>query len=256
MANVELARLLRKTETWAKKLMRRWLRDPRLLGVILFGCIVGCSTDRHYGLGATLPPTKYKIDGSFDDWKTYETAKTDTGIDWSNVVITGYEGIHLKEFYYDNDNNYFYLFFKFKPTVQERWDKNHSSGDLGYLYIDTDANTNTGCSNVDADGTSTIPGAEIQIYFPIGFYMNEAGSGCYVACETKRWDAAIKSFAQTVRTEDSRENAPLIEHGKDGVEVAIPLADLGLVKGNEFAFTFWGDLVSKEYVKRTTFRLK
>jgi hypothetical protein len=182
--------------------------------------------------------------------------------------VTGFEGIHMKEFYYDNDDKFFYLFFKFRPNIQERYDKHHSTGALGYLYIDTDANTNTGCSGFDSSpipgmaadkylsGTATIPGSEIQIYFPIGFYWNDVTSGCYVSYTMKRWDAAAKSFVQIVRTEDSRKDASLIAHGKDGVEVAIPLADLGLAKGSEFAFTFCGDLVPWEQVKRTSFRLR
>ena len=234
----------------------------------LVAYIAGCRGTLQNEARAYRYPPKYKIDGNFDDWKSYQTAQIANGFPWDKLVITPpYDGIMLKEFYYDSDDNYLYLFFKFKPTLQERYDKTHSSGALGYLYIDSDMDTNTGCTDFDTggtspipgivSGTSTIPGAEFQIYFPIGIYMNSAASGCYVAYEIKRWDSTAKSFAQTVRIADSREGGTLIAHGKDGVEVALLLTDFKLAKGSQISLAFWGNLfVPEEYVKRTTIQLK
>ena len=227
---------------------------------------VSCSKEQQNGLSASFPPLKYKIDGNFEDWKTYETIKTDTGIDWSKAVVTGYDGIHFTEFYEDSDSNYLYLFFKFKPSIQEKYEKKHSSGALGYLYIDTDANTNTGCTYFDTAGipqsdtfragTSTISGSEIQIYFPIGFYINTETDGCYISFEIKRWNTITNTFSQTVRIADSRDSNALIAHGKDGVEAALLLSDLQPIKGNKITLAFWGDLVTREFVKRTTIQLR
>lgn len=229
---------------------------PTCLSVVLLVWVVGCSPQGHNGLGTSLPPTKYKIDGLFDDWKTHETINTDTGIDWSKVVMTGYyNGIHFRDFYEDSDSNYLYLFFKFKPSIQERYDRTHSGGALGYLYIDTDANTNTGCTDLDAEG-GTVSGSEIQIYFPIGIYMNLETNGCDVSYEIERWNSASKNFDETVRTADSRDSEGLIAHGEDGVEAALPLADLQVTGGSHISLAFWGDLVPKKYIKRTTIQLR
>ena len=120
-------------------------------------CLAGCASHAQVKTGTPQHLTKYKIDGSFDDWKTYGTAKTTTNLDWTTFHISPeYDGIILKEFYYDNDENYLYVFFKFKPTLQERYDKTHSTGSVGCLYIDSDMNTNTGCDSDDSHGGSNI----------------------------------------------------------------------------------------------------
>jgi len=223
---------------------------------------ISCSTDHQKGSSASLPPTKYKIDGSFEDWKTYKTLRTDIGIDWPKVVVTPkYDGVQFHQFYEDNDSNYLYLFFKFKPSIQERYNNTPVGGDLdldlGCLYIDTDANTNTGCTEFDAKaGMGTIPGSEIQISFPTGIYADTATNGYYISYEIKRWNSATKSFDQAMRAADSRDSASLIASGEDGVEVALLLSDLQVAEGNQISLAFWGGLTPKENVKRTTIELR
>ncbi len=206
----------------------------------------------------TNPPPKCKIDGVFGDWKGYQTGWNETGLDWSKVKMTpAFDGIDLKEFYYNNDETYLYLFIKCKPTVQERYDKTRRTGDLGYLYIDSDMNTNTGATDRDADGSSSILGTEIQIYLPTGFSITGGTlSGCHLSYDMKRWDASSKLFDQQIRKAESKDANPLVAHGKDGVEIALLLSDLQVRKGSKFSFACWESMALRDYVNRTTIQIK
>jgi hypothetical protein len=241
------------------------------LGLISAVFMAGCHSEPQNEANAPFLPLKYKIDGNFEGWKSYETIQIDTGIDWSKVVVTPkYDGIQFHQYYEDNDSNYLYLFFKFKPSIQERYDKTPEGGDLdlglGTLYIDTDANTNTGCTDLDTggvpqsdhfrSGTGTIPGSEIQISLLFGIYADPETNLCYLSYEMKRWDPAAKSFDQTVRTADSREERALIAHGADGVEVALLLSDLRVTQGSKIALAYWDGWTPKEYIQRTTIRFR
>lgn len=236
--------------------------------VYVLNCGEGIQVNGQGTNSSSLPPTKYKIDGNFNDWKNFKTMDTST-IDWSTftTTFTNIDEILLKKIYYDYDNNYLYLFFKFAPSIQEVYDKQHKLLSYGGpLYIDTDANTNTGCTDWDTQnippppdvppnewhaGNSTIPGAEIQVSFGSGWWADSSGSGCTVYYEIERWDAATKTFANhTVRKEESSDASPLIAHGKDGVEAALLLSDLQLSPTNKFALTFWIPLVPNEFANR------
>lgn len=183
-------------------------------------------------------------------------------IDWAELVVTPeYRGFIIKEFYYDNDETYLYLFFKCKPTVDERYEKDNTISGLGDLYIRSGINTNAGCAERDSLGNSTLQGAEIQISFPTSFhYSNSAAHRSlpelYMCYEIRRWDSVIKRFSKNVRTEDSRSIAPLVAHGKDGVEIAILLGDLQLARGSKFSIAYWEVLLPRQYVNWTTMLIK
>jgi hypothetical protein len=197
--------------------------------------LVFCTGSSAAGAETAGKQPKYKIDGLFGDWKSYQTGWRETGIDWSKVKMTPtFDGIDLKEFYYDNDDTHLYLFFICKPSVQERYDRTHSSGALGYLYIDRDMSTNTGAS-----GRPPL-GADIEIWLPTGFsisFSESKGSrtNCFIGCEVKGWDAASKEFKKEIRKSESSDAEPFVAHGKDGVEIALLLSDLGVRKGSKFS---------------------
>jgi len=189
-------------------------------------------------------PLKYEMDGNFDDWKSYETAWNETRSLAERGLDMGRRFVDLKELYYDNDTNYLYLFFKSEPTLEESYEIRPGSGALGYLYIDSDMNTNTGVKR-----PSTVPGTDIEIYLPIG-----SGSPPSVHYWMKRWDYAL-SFNQEVRQESSKSPASLIAHGKHGVELALPLVDLQMSKGRKFAL-YYSFVPSSHYTRRVTVELK
>jgi len=230
--------------------------------ILFWAAIVICQAAA-FKLNGQNPPTppKYKVDGNFSDWANFETGWKETGVDWSKVrEEPSFEGIDLKEFYYDNDDAYLYLFFKCVPTVQQRYEKQHAAGDLGYLYIDSDMNTNTGSTD-RGHGFAGFVGSDFEIYLPLGVYhrfspTNGEQSGCYVCYELKRWDPSSKSFGQEVRKEESVTASPLIAHGNDGVELALPLSDLGLKKGNKLSFVCWEGGAPQSRINKITIHLK
>jgi len=233
-------------------------RDPWLQFLIIV--LLGLTFAGRFGAlatGVTNPPPKCKIDGVFEDWSAYQVAWSETGFDWSKAKMTpAFDGIDLKEFYYDNDETYLYLFIKCKPTLQERYDETHRTAMLGYLYIDSDMNTNTGAADRDADGAWTVSGAEIQIYLPTGFSSAEGKkSDCLLIYDMKRWDVSSKLFDQRIRKAESSDSDPLVAHGKDGVEMALLLSDLGVQKGGKFSLACWESRALRN-INKTSIQIK
>jgi hypothetical protein len=130
-------------------------------------------------------PVKYKIDGNFEDWKTYGIGQTAKELDWNSMVITPpHEGFIIKEFYFDNDDKYLYLFFKCKPTIAELYAKTGKTYSLDDIYIDSDLNPRTGCGDRDSLGYSVLPGADTKIEIPthILFDWTDNVRGPYSLC--------------------------------------------------------------------------
>jgi len=132
---------------------------------------------------------------------------------------------------------------------------------LGSLYIDSDMDTNTGSGMRDSSGGSPVQGADFLIDLPVGLYASYSAehgseSGCYVEYDIKLWDPALKDFSRRIRRESSRSEFPLIAHGKEGVEIAFPLADLQKHKGDKFTFACWEDSSPREYISTTTIEIK
>jgi len=223
---------------------------------ILITHSANCQSTPRSGLDGGRQRPKYKIDGIGADWNTNQVAWAETGLDWSKAdVQPEFDGIDIKAVYWDNDDAYLYLFLKCKPSVQERYDKTHRTGALGYLYIDTDLDSDTGAGDEDSDGQSTVRGAEVQIYLPTGFSLS-ADKDALVMYEMKRWDSKSKLFSQDVRTENSRSTSSLIAHGKDGVEIALLLSDLKVAKKQKFNLACWESSAPRVYINRTVIEIK
>jgi hypothetical protein len=233
-----------------------------LWSAVVIAVAVGCESPRESVKASLNHQLKYKIDGKFDDWKTFRTGQTSKDYPWGDAVITPpYEGFIIKEFYYDNDDKYLYLFFKCKPTIDEIFNKRHSLDNLEDIYIKSDIGKNTGCAERDSLGNSTLPGADIQIQLPAGWAYDSASAQSkfgelYIQYHLARWNSVTKNFDRDVRIEDSRGSFSLIAHGKDGVEMAIPLKALQLVKGSKFAFAYWEELLPALNVNWTTIQIE
>jgi hypothetical protein len=208
--------------------------------------------------GGTDSSRQFKIDGSIDDWTGYTLAWPETG---STGRGNAGDGIDVKEFYYCNDDTYLYLFLRCNPTLQERYEKIGASGMLAWLYIDSDSNPATGASQKDESGNSAMLGTDIRISVPIGIYTKmdpgQVIKGCNVLYRIENWDGNSKDFSASAFNQDSKESGSLIAHGKDGVEIALPLSVLRKRKGDRF------DLICveaandrPEFANRTTIKLK
>lgn len=228
-----------------------------LFSALVIAFSAGCDSSRESGEASFNHRLKYKIDGDFDDWKTFRTVQTSKGYPWDAVVITPpYESFIIREFYCDNDDKYLYLFFKCKPTIDEILKKKHSLENLEDIYIKSSTDKNGHCSKRDSLGNSTLPGANIQIQLPAGWAYDSSSAqstlgDLYVQYRLALWNSVTKCFDRDVLIEDSRSSFPLIAHGKDGVEMAIPLKDLHLVKGSNFAIAYWEHLLSASDVNWT-----
>lgn len=191
--------------------------------------------DLHRG----IVPAEHKIDGVFDDWKDFKTGWKETGGVGSGTFG---DGIDLKQFYYQNDGKWLYLFFKCEPSIEERDKKTgHQSGNLAWLYVDSDSSAKTGVIRTD---DSAILGADIRMWVPILVGVQskrvdgklESKRFCGVTLSILGWDQQKKAFSIWKGSSSSRDKHRYIAHGKDGVEIAILLSDLGKSKGDKFDF--------------------
>ncbi len=192
--------------------------------------VIGCrDSDSTTGSGYSKPSSKIKIDGCVDDW-------ADIAPLWAEAGAPGRgkfeRSIDLKQVYLTNDTDYLYVFICCSPTVRKRYDANPVSGNLGYMYFDTDNDSATGCKGVDGFDYGKIDGYEVRAWLPLGVFLGTGGSGPFALCEL-RGVGADGSFSKGKQLYDHKSNDPdaLIAHGKDGVEFAVPLEVLGVKLG-------------------------
>ena len=196
-----------------------------------------------------------KIDGLFDDWKEFHTGWEETG--GVGVGPSGFD-VDLKQFYYSNDEKWLYLFFKSQPSLEERYRKNKYSGMVGELYFDTDRSSATGGTILRDVGSpairsGAIRGIDVSCWVPIGVGFRSFPDGRSerfygVSYHLRVWDARQQKFAIERTISESGERHSLIAHGKDGFELAIPLADLQIRSGDTFDFICveWADNGAKD----------
>ena len=174
---------------------------------------------------------KYKMDGSFDDWKDYRTAWSEKSTKPVQSVVVEVPNTEITECDYTTDANYLYLFLKVNPRMEAGRFAGKLSGSIGHLFI---GRNNDGELKVD----DIISKSETRIYIPFGTYSSTfAGKdtqGCFVRYEIERRDSTTRDFAIKVRDESSRTEPTLIALGKDGIEIALLLSDLGKASGSKF----------------------
>ena len=184
---------------------------------------------------SSVTSKRIKVDGSIEEWKDTKSGWKETG----EEGVRSPDDIDIKEFFYTNDDSYLYLFFKCKPTLQNRYEKGGGSGILAYFYLDSDLNKGTGATKKDESSNSAMIGSDIRIWVPIGVTFTSDAEGTReastVSYEVKRWNAADMDFSTDVRKETSA-SGNLIKHGKDGVEMAFLLSDLKKRRGDQFDF--------------------
>jgi len=188
----------------------------------------------------TLPKTRYTIDGSFDDWKNSKTASlvsraAQTTFGDSADAASSFAVTRLD---FSNDENFLYVFLQFKPSVQQRYDslnlkgKSRRIGNVGWLYIDTDADPKTGAH------PSVIAGTDLMISISAAAYVRKDDSGSLVRYQISNGETDSKNFGSRSRSETSARKSALIQHGKDGVEIAVLLSDIQLRKGKSLIAVF------------------
>lgn len=183
--------------------------------------------------------TRYAIDGCRDDWPSETQVVADLG---GQGHGTFGNDIDIKEVCVDTDGTYLYVFLTCDPTIAERARSVSTSGILAYLYVDADRNPRTGASQPDSSGNKGMLGAEYQVWVPISASVTVTLGGAAPTRNVtadyclKRWEEQTERFGLTVRNESGLDQGSLVADGSDGVELAIPLGDLGCAPGDEFDF--------------------
>ena len=233
-----------------------------------------------------LPLSRYKLDGDFSDWKTYTTGWAEKYIGYENFSRTPRsKGVAFKGGYYDNDEVYLYLFFKCTPTPQKEIDRYHAeNGDstfssnpfsLGSLWVDIDLNKSTGSKLNTKDDKSKaakgklmvfteprmVTGAEFCIKLGCGMhYLLDRGvetGGHFISYSIKTWNHDKVGFEGKSKEYKSYDTPHLIQHGKHGIEMAIPLSEINLKRKQKFSLTLWEDVThSSRHTKNIVIDLK
>lgn len=197
----------------------------------------------------TNPPTMFRIDGQFDDWKQYYNGWTAPNVETNSdkqQVISESAVFQLTQCSYCNDSNYLYLFLKLTPSIQARQDvlaqamsadgRLRHLGDIVWLYFDRDNNPETGAQlNIRGlQGTDTY----VEISGASSFYFRGRGSlsfPCEVAYAMHSFDVLAGGFRVNGVARKSMTTTPLIKSGADGLEIAFLLSDLNLKRGDKVA---------------------
>ena len=196
------------------------------------------------------PSLKYKLDGSFADWKNFRRGWIEDTLGFEGISrISRGPGIAFKGCCYDNDENYLYLFHLCTPTVLKEIERHHAehgessftTHGLASLWIDVDGNASTGASIGKPNQPQVVAGAEIYIPLSCGIFAQvdrgAVSRGNYLEFSISKWDSEKTAFADASSRYSTRNNAPLIGHGVDGIEMAIPLKDLNIKKGDRFVLS-------------------
>lgn len=208
---------------------------------------------------------KYRIDGSFDGWTNCKVAETAKNLDWDAFQFhSEYPDIDsekIKRFFYDNDDNYLYIFFKLDRTLDQIYGKRYVGFDFGELFFDIDMNTNTGCGASERSGVGALIGSELRIQIFGGFYAkNDSGgkfSGRYVYYDEASWDSLAQQFDKNVNHQDSIDASHrLIACGKDGMALAIPIDSFNNAKNGQFNMAYCPVWMPKDRVNWNLVDLK
>ena len=162
----------------------------------------------------------------------------------------------ITECLYSTDRNYLYLFLRFQPSVRARYqvggptNEVRTLGNIAYLYFDLDGDSGTGASASKFD--SQRAGSEMKVDVGAGSYAARSQTstltfGASVGYHLSTWDSAAKQFRTTGTQESSRKDQPLINHGEEGVELAIPLDLLASRKMNTFKVAVGEDMPGSHF---------
>jgi hypothetical protein len=178
---------------------------------------------------ATLraPRGPITVNGDGGDWSGIEPL-------WQEAGGTGRgqfgDGIDVKQVRFSKDDEKLYVFLHCSPSVAERFAAKATSDELCDIYIDTDGDPSTGCMDVLGFEYGTISGYELKLWVPLGVRKATGEpESPFVACTIVKAQAG--EFELGGKDYDSANDPSVISHGADGVELALPLEELGLTSG-------------------------
>ncbi len=124
--------------------------------------------------GIHIQKASIVIDGKPQDWQAAGITGL-TGLEWK-PELEGFDDFvsskRIKSVYLACDASNLFILFEIYPGVAERFQKRHTSGSVGVIYLDIDASKSTGCRRNIKDGYS---GWDYRIYLSEGF-MGKPGA--------------------------------------------------------------------------------
>jgi hypothetical protein len=209
------------------------------------------------------PRTSLRIDGSFEDWASFATAWKAAPASRGSGIASDLHFVEILECLYTSDEHYLYLFFKFSPPVDQRYTgRSQDGGHICFLYLDGDFGWKAESTREAVLAAPEIAGTDTKISIGFGTCVS-VGSGTESAglCtmyEIARWDPDIfdYDFSASSRRERSVDKPVLIKQGRDGVEMALLLSDLGKGRGDKFDLVFQDDAGGRSRWHRVKITLK
>ena len=169
------------------------------------------------------------IDGNKNDWNSEPLVKEIGGTGRGSFDTD----IDATQLYVNNDAKYLYLFFGTQPSFAKRYVKQKTTGAFCDVYIDIDNNPNSGCRNVIGFDFGKITGYEFKLWMPIGQYASPKENGTFAAYSLLGTrDDGDFSFLEPIFEKKSFEDTEFISHGRDGVEMKVPLDILRIKIGD------------------------
>lgn len=211
--------------------------DSARTGILLLVVVVsvtGCKKAAR----ETTSATKYAVDGAMDDWGEHTCVLAEAGKTGTKFP----NKIDVKQVHIDNDSSYLYVFLQCSPTPAQRYKVEQSTGGIMSLFFDIDNDRTTGSKGAKVHfHPDKQDGLEVEVQLEI-FVTSEWRPGRGVSghhgCGWKAslWNADRQEFVdlddKQLFLPYSTKNTPeLIADGKDGVELCIPLEQLGIQPG-------------------------
>ena len=167
----------------------------------------------------------FNLDGKADDWAGIEPLWEEGGT--AGLPFYDDSFIDIKQVYFKNDPQYLYVFMRIYPTVEERFRKHRVGGYIGYLFLDTDNNPQTGKKPVEGFEPEYYRGNEIMVDIPIGVLTDSDQSSPTVSYGIYNHEDGFRGVKYADR-QNSLDEGSLIAHGPDGVEFALKLRAMKL----------------------------
>ena len=184
---------------------------------------------------ANAAPLSISLDGKASEWQGVDPVWEEGGASGTGDLPGS---VDIQQVHFRNDEDFLYVFLRTSPTVQKRFADTGSSGELCDVFFDTDNDSATGCTDVDGFDYGKINGYDFRLWVPLGVQSGSEGSLPFVSYELQPADASGRFMFNAVIASQSVDSNALIQHGEEGVEMAIPLEPLGVKPGSTIRLLF------------------
>ena len=178
----------------------------------------------------------FNLDGLPTEWSDEQIILKECGVAGEGV----FKAIDVKEIYLNNDENFFYFYFKMNKSIKDQFAKK-GGADFLDIYIDIDRNDKTGCKGVNGFDFGNINGYEYELRTSLVTKGHTEGLDFIV--DSYYLNALIVApekdgifFFDFLFEPDNPEK--YIHDSQEGVELALPIKSLNITKGDTVKFLF------------------